>query len=303
MTQEEIKKSIGNCGLVCALCSYSKSCAGCRCKSDDCDVKACCGEKGLSYCFECKDYPCNRSIHSGMRLGAFNTVAKAEGLDKLAEYLNTNFSRGITYHREDNLTGDYDRCKTADEVIELLKNGKPNPYIKCPEYESKRFRLRLIMPEDAADLFLCYSNPLAQAFFNSDLCTSNFCYSNLDEMKACIDDWINAYKNKYYVRFSIIDKQKEKAVGTVEIFGRYEGQDHSVLRIDIHPEYEHKEYLGELLSIADSFFYDFDCLKIVSKAIPEATERISALMNHGYSSYPVNTKWEREAYYIKIRTS
>lgn len=302
MTQQEIKKSIGSCGLVCALCSYSTSCAGCRCKSDDCDVKVCCKDKGLSYCFQCTDYPCDRGIHSNIRLRAFNTVAKTEGLDKLAEYLHTNYKRGITYHREDKLTGDYDRCKTVEEIIELLKNGKPDPYIKCPEYESKSFMLRLVMPEDTADLLFCYSSPLAQAIFNSDRCTSNFCYSTLAEMKECIDGWLDAYNKKYFVRFSIIDKQNEKAVGTVEIFGSDKSHDHSVLRIDLHPKYEHKAYLDELLCTADSFFYDFDCYKIVSKAIPEATERILALRNHGYCHYPANTEWEREDYYIKRRT-
>jgi RimJ/RimL family protein N-acetyltransferase len=207
----------------------------------------------------------------------------------------------ITYHRADKLAGDYDRCKTMEDVIDLLKNGKPNPYDICPTYESKSFILRLVSLSDAANLLLCYSNPEAQAIFNSDNCTSDFCYSTLDEMKRCIEGWLDSYNKKYFVRFSIIDKQNDKVVGTVEIFGSDENG-YSVLRIDIHPQYEKEEYLGELFCIADSFFHDFGCYRIVTKAINKATERILALMNHGYAHYPVNAEWERENYYIKRRS-
>lgn len=302
MTIQEIKESYAICGLVCSLCCYKANCSGCRCKSDNCEIKACCLEKGLKYCFECEEYPCEKDMHKNVRLQAFNTVARTEGLDKLAECLYNNYNRGIIYHRADNLTGDYDRCKTMESIIDLLKYGKPDPYDVCPVYESKQFILRLVLPEDAENLLLCYSNPEAQAIFNSDNCTSDFVYSSLDDMKRCIEEWLDAYKQKYYTRFSIIDKQNNKAVGTVEIFGSDENQGYSVLRIDIHPRYENQEHLSELLYIADSFFHDFGCYRIVTKAIPEATERIMALTNHGYTNYPENSEWKRKDYYIKRRT-
>jgi len=303
MTKQEIKESYGICGLVCSLCGYNTNCPGCKCKKENCEIKACCTEKGLNYCFECDEYPCDKDMHKGMRLQAFNTVAKTEGLDKLAEYLYTNYNCGIKYHRADKLAGDYDRCKTMEDVIDLLKNGKPDPYDICPTYESKCFILRLVSSSDAANLLLCYSNPEAQEMFNSDRCTSDFCYSTLDEMKRCIDDWLDAYNKRDYTRFSIIDKQNDKAVGTIEIFGSDENHGYSVLRIDIHPQYEKEEYLGELLCMADSFFHDFGCYRIVTKAITKATERILSLINCGYVYYPVNAEWERENYYIKRRSS
>ena len=150
MTEREIKQSYGVCGLVCALCSYNTSCPGCRCKSDDCDIKACCREKGLDYCFECKDYPCGKDMHKGIRSRAFNTVAKTEGLDKLAEYLYTNYNCGITYHRSDKLTGDYDKCETVEEVTDLLKNGKPNPYMEL--------EIRRLTPEMLDDYLNFFDN-------------------------------------------------------------------------------------------------------------------------------------------------
>ena len=101
-------------------------------------------------------------MHKGIRTRAFNSVAKTEGLGKPAEYLHINHNRGIIYHKLDGLTGDYDKCKTEQEVIDLLKYGKPDPYEKCPEYESENFILRLVTMDDAEELFVCYGDPEAQ---------------------------------------------------------------------------------------------------------------------------------------------
>lgn len=295
MTVQEIKESYTICGLVCSFCVYGPDCPGCRCKNEYCEIKACCIKKGLNYCFECEEYPCGKDMHKKLRLRAFNTVAGTEGLDKLAEYLYTNYKRGIMYHRDGRLTGDYDRCRTVEGVIYMLKNGRPDPYDVCPGYESRHFQLRLVSHDDAADLLLCYSDPEAQANFNSDNCTSDFCFSSIDEMERCIEEWLGAYKMKQYARFSIIDRKSGKAVGTTEIFdGGIHG--HSVLRIDIQSKYENRELIGELLGMADGFFNDFGCNRIVIKAGPWATERILALTDHGYTSCPVNSEWERKDY-------
>ena len=37
---------------------------------EDCEIKACCTEKGLNYCFECDEYPCANDMHKSMRLKA-----------------------------------------------------------------------------------------------------------------------------------------------------------------------------------------------------------------------------------------
>ena len=126
MTAKDIENSYGMCGLVCALCSYNRDCAGCQCKGGDCDVRACCRARELDYCFICAEWPCDKKKHQGIRTRAFNSVAKAEGLHALAEYLCKNLHRGIFYHKPDGLAGDYDTCKTEQEVTELLKNGKPD---------------------------------------------------------------------------------------------------------------------------------------------------------------------------------
>ncbi len=298
MTIKDIEKNYGVCGLVCSLCSCNENCAGCRCKDEDCDIKACCTRKGLGHCFECADWPCEKDMHKGIRLRAFNSVARDEGLHKLAEYLYTNFNRGITYHRADKLPGDYDKCKTEQEVIELVKNGKPNPYDVCPTYESKNFFLRLVSSDDAEDLLECYKSPTISVQANSENCNFGYGSQTPQDMRDCILQWLEAYKNRWFVRFSIIDRHRNKAVGTIEIFCD-DRNGYSVLRVDISEDYETEEHLNELFNTAGAFFYDFGCKKIVTKAIPEATARISALVHNGYTPYPANDAWEREDYYIK----
>ena len=182
------------------------------------------------------------------------------------------------------------------------KNRKPNPYVKCPEYETQNFILRLVSMDDAEDLLLCYNDPEAQKFFNADNCTSDFKYSTLEEMKACLGFWLDAYKNRYFLRFSIVDKSINKAVGTIEIFGGEHGgepTDFGVLRIDIRHEYENEEALAELISVSDSFFDDVNVEMFITKAIPEAVHRINALLKNGYTPTPIGDGAKREFYYMK----
>lgn len=296
MMAREIEQSIGICGLVCALCSYKSNCSGCRCKDGDCSVKKCSVEKGVDYCFLCDKFPCSVEMFKNVRLKAFNMVAREEGLQKLAEYLQRNLQNGIQYHRNDGLKGDYDKLQSEEDVITLLRDGRLDPYDVCPTYESQGFVLRLVSVNDAKDLLACYSDSTAQQFFNDDNC--NFGYENVDTLEKMQDNiklWIDSYRNRNFTRFSIVHKLTNKPVGTIEIFS---GK-HGVLRIDIMPEYEHENYLSEIITLADYFFNDFQCERIVSKAIPVASERIKALVHCGYLPYQPSSNWSREDYYMK----
>ncbi|HKL99881.1 MAG TPA: DUF3795 domain-containing protein [Mobilitalea sp.] len=298
MTVKEIEKSIGICGLVCNLCSGKSNCSGCRCKDGNCSIKKCSLEKELDYCFLCNEYPCGEEMFKNIRLKAFNRVAKEDGLQKLAEYLMRNFQNGIQYHSKDGIKGDYDRLQSEQDVISLLKDGSLDPYNVCPTYESKSFHLRLVSQNDAIDLLKCYSNKAAQQFFNTDNC--DFGYGNIDtieKMQYNVKLWLDSYYNKNFIRLSIVEKLTDSVVGTVEMFG----SEHGVLRIDIMPEYECEKHLSELFEIADHFFNDFHCDRIVSKATPKATERIKALIKCGYIPYPQSDSWSRENYYLKTQ--
>jgi RimJ/RimL family protein N-acetyltransferase len=106
-------------------------------------------------------------------------------------------------------------------------------------------------------------------------------------MRLCIDRWLAEYRNKTFVRFAILGKKSGKAVGTVEMFARAKEDEHDnkvgVLRIDLLPAYEQKQYLAEILKIADDRFYEaFHVDQIITKAVPEALERRAALKASGY---------------------
>jgi hypothetical protein len=299
------ERGIGYCGLACVLCSDA-DCPGCAVKiadGGDCSAGKCAAGKGVDGCYACPGYAsCAESMPHGKRNRAFNRYAREFGKQALIDRLRENYKNGVTYHRPDKLPGDYDRCETEREIIDLLRNGKPDPYDKCPEYESEHFRLRLVSMDDTEGLFLCYNDPEAQKIFNSDYCTSDFKYSTPDQMGACIKDWLYAYKNRYFIRYAIIDKNVNKAVGTTEIFGGERGgerSDFSVLRVDVGSGYENEESLIEILKMTDSFFFDVSTEMFITKAIPEAAHRINALAKSGYVPADTGDGGERDHYYMK----
>ena len=175
------------------------------------------------------------------------------------------------------------------EVFKKMANL--DPYSKCPEYESKNFRLRLVSMDDAEDLLECYKKPTI------NVCTYDRSLQTLDEMRDFIGFWLEQYKFRSFIRFSIMDKQINKAVGTVEVF------DSGILPIDVTfdvaSKYENEECLSELIKISDSFFCDFKCRQIVTTAVPGAICRINVLTQNEYVPYPKSDEWPWENFYIK----
>ena len=171
-----------------------------------------------------------------------------------------------------------------------------NPYEICPCFETEKFVLRLVEKSDAEDLLECYSDEISQKYFNADNCINDFKYKTLDEMYKTIDFWIQAYENNDFVRFSIIYKLNGKTIGTIEIFGGTYG----VLRIDIKSEFEKKDHLKEIIHVsACNFFVLFDIKNMITKAIPEAIDRIHALIECGFIQYTERMGTFRENYFIK----
>ena len=94
-------------------------------------------------------------------------------------------------------------------------------YEYCPQFENEKFLLRLISTEDTGDLLKVYSDVDAVPFFNSDNCNGDdFHYKTLERMKQAVDFWIFSYNERYFVRWTIIDKETKEAVGTIELFHR-----------------------------------------------------------------------------------
>lgn len=155
-----------------------------------------------------------------------------------------------------------------------------NVYAQCPVYETESFIFRLVKVEDAEDLLACYSDEETVSKLNSDYCTSDFFYKTKEEMEKCIKFWLEEYEKRYYVRFAVILKLRQHAVGTIEIFGGEAG----VLRIDLAKKYNTKDNITEIAKLAiKTFAEDFEIRSIKIKT-GNTPERIKWLENLGFVS-------------------
>lgn len=126
------EKDLAICGLACVLCS-DEECPGCKargCKGEnDCSVYKCAEGKGIDGCYQCDKFPCDEDMLKGVRNRAFIRYARQFGKQALLDRLHENFKNGITYHTPDGLKGSYDLLTTEEEIIQLIRFGKNNPYI------------------------------------------------------------------------------------------------------------------------------------------------------------------------------
>lgn len=176
---------------------------------------------------------------------------------------------------------------------------RPDVYENCPVYEGKAVTLRLIELEDADDLLKCYSDEKAIPLFNADNCIDDFHYTTLERMREEIVFWIGCYQRKEFVRWTVAHNATDEKIGTVEMFHRGmlpDGRTYGILRIDLRSDYEKREIVEKILAIANSRFYeDFGVECILTKAVPQAAERIIALRAMGYE--PI--AFERADYYAR----
>lgn len=165
-----------------------------------------------------------------------------------------------------------------------------NIYKTCPQLESERYLLRQTCLEDCADLLKVYSDPAAWPIFNTDNCTSDFRMTKMEDMENCIRFWLHEYTLCYYVRWSIIDKVTNSAIGTVELFNRT-AQDFynnvGLLRLDLRSDYETAEAICEIVSILIPRAYElFSCDRIATKIPPCARVRMRTLSEFGFRYAP-----------------
>ncbi len=162
-----------------------------------------------------------------------------------------------------------------------------NPYKHCPTYANDRYLLRLVEADDAADLLKVYSDELAVPFFNSDNCYGDdFHYRTLSRMREAIDFWLKEYAEEKYVRWTIVDRASDKAIGTIELFNRSADDffdNCGILRLDLRSDYEQCEAVTAILTlILPAAFMLFDCQMIATKCVPLAAVREQALMQLGF---------------------
>lgn len=161
-------------------------------------------------------------------------------------------------------------------------------YKNCPRFENNEFLLRFVQIEDCSDLLKVYSDKNSVPFFNSDNCGGDdFYYTSENRMKEAIKYWFFEYNRKGFVRWSIVDKSSNEAIGTIELFHR-SSDDYftkcGLLRLDLRSDYETTNRIISILSlIIQPTFELFNCTKIATKAIPAAAERICALKKLDFS--------------------
>ncbi len=162
-----------------------------------------------------------------------------------------------------------------------------NPYEKCPILENENFLLRFVEADDANELLLVYSDEKAWPIFNSDNCVDNFQYTTLEQMQNTIDFWQKEYKKKYYVRWTIIDKNINQVIGTIELFNR-RSEDYfdncGLLRLDLRSDYENVDRIIDIMSLMLSKVFDmFECEMIATKVAEVADQRRIAMEQMGFA--------------------
>ena len=157
-----------------------------------------------------------------------------------------------------------------------------NPvYEEVPVFENNEYLLRFVTLDDAKDLLKVYSDKNALPFFNSDNCHGdNFYYSTIERMNEAINFWLDSYKLKYFVRWSIVEKKSNTVIGTIELFHRI-GDDSfnhkGVLRLDLKSKFETAEVIQSIAGLIVPPAYElFDTDKIITKIPLYAIERQAA---------------------------
>lgn len=192
--------------------------------------------------------------------------------------MNNEIQKGIGY------------CGPACELC-----GRVDTYANCPIYENEHFLLRLVSMDDAEALLPCYSQPTDSVITNSFNCTYGYGSETIEEMRGFIHRWLEAYRDRGFVRWSVVDKSTNKAIGTIELFNR-QAADYfnncGILRLDLSVEYEYTTMIGEILSLllANAFVL-FDCTMIATKTAVIAKERMTALGELGF--HPIDDQFAR----------
>ena len=161
-------------------------------------------------------------------------------------------------------------------------------YEEVPLFENNDYLLRFVTPEDAKDLLKVYSDKNALPFFNSDNCHGdNFYYSTIERMNDAINFWLDSYKSKYFVRWSIVEKKSNTVIGTIELFHRTAEDffNHTgVLRLDLRSDFEKAEVIQNIAGLIIPPAYDlFDTDKIITKIPMYAIERQKGFEASGFT--------------------
>lgn len=178
-----------------------------------------------------------------------------------------------------------------------------NIYEECPIFQDETVCLIQTKMEDAKELLMCYSDKKAVPFFNADNCNGDtFYYDTVERMEQAIKFWQNSYEWRAFVRWTVVLRSNNEKIGTVEMFNRGMTKHfgiHGILRIDLQSKYEKRKIVASIIDIVNKNFYEaFGVNYIMTKVVPEATERVYALEKHQYVKIDKGM-FELENYYIR----
>lgn len=163
-------------------------------------------------------------------------------------------------------------------------------YEICPTFATPRFLLRQTTLSDCDDLLKVYSDKQSVPLFNADNCTGDFYMTRREDMEGCIRFWLAEYAQRYYIRWSILDRETGRAVGTIELFRRIASDyfhDVGLLRLDLRSDYETEAVITELLqALIPQTPALFGFSRFATKAVPLAVQRRKALAKLGFSPSP-----------------
>lgn len=160
-----------------------------------------------------------------------------------------------------------------------------NVYVNCPEFENEKLLIRRTGKGDRDDLLKVYSDEKAVPFFNGDNCHGDdFHYTTPQQMEQAMDFWEQSYRDGWFVRFTVICKGSNSAIGTTELFRRNaDNGGTGVLRLDLRSDYEREDVILSLLSLIIPHAYElFNCKCIITKGFPDSSDRLSALEKYGF---------------------
>lgn len=162
-----------------------------------------------------------------------------------------------------------------------------NIYDLYSPIENEKYVLRLVKKEDCDALFKVYSDINALPFFNSDNCDGdNFYYATKERMAQALDFWDYAYQNRWFARFTIIDKAAG-IIGTVELCLRVSDDafdNTCILRVDLRSDKEKEDVLYELFSLLLSCLSTLTGDRAVITKVPlYAVERAKAADRAGFT--------------------
>ena len=186
-----------------------------------------------------------------------------------------------------------------------------NIYKNMQTFESENYLLRGITMEDAEDLLKVYSDEKAVPYFNGDNCHGDdFHYTTLEQMKEAIGFWLFSYDNGYFVRWAIVCKKTNEAIGTIELFTREDTVEEydncGLLRLDLRSDFEKADVITEIFALIIGFVFDLFGDKVVTKVWNNAVERLDAITRLGFVRPKVGLKGDQGEvftdYYILRKT-